>query len=128
MTFEKWDPEILKEEEGVDGNNHDQTNLAGQELSKFASQLCHLEICVSCCSIHFIWIPGSSQHHQAWKRTLVLKKVFIPVNWTNGFLGTFQISNLFPCILRNIFIDVLFLHYKQGSVSPYLPKISVQVL
>ena len=35
MIFEKWDPDIVKEEEGVDGDNHDQTNLAAQELSKF---------------------------------------------------------------------------------------------
>ena len=34
MTFEKWDPEIVKEEEGADGDNHDQTSLAAQELSK----------------------------------------------------------------------------------------------
>ena len=25
----------MKEEEGVDGDNHDQTNLAAQEMSKF---------------------------------------------------------------------------------------------
>ena len=34
MTFEKWDPEIVKEEEGADGDNHDQTNLSAQEGSK----------------------------------------------------------------------------------------------
>ena len=26
----------MKEEEGVDGDNHDRTNLSAQELSKFA--------------------------------------------------------------------------------------------
>ena len=36
VIFEKWDPDIVKEEEGVDGDNHDQTNLAAQEMSKFA--------------------------------------------------------------------------------------------
>ena len=36
MTFEEWDPDIVKEEEGVDGDNHEQTNLSAQELSKFA--------------------------------------------------------------------------------------------
>ena len=36
MTYEKWDPEIVKEEEGADGDSHDQTNLAGQIGSKFA--------------------------------------------------------------------------------------------
>ena len=128
MRFEKWDPDIVKEEEGSDGDNHDQANLSAQEMSKFVYQLCYLEKYTSCFSIHFIWMPGSSQHHQACKRTLDLKKVFIPDNSTTGFLGSFKISNLFPCILRNIFIDILFLHYKQGSVSPHLPKISVQIL
>ena len=36
VTFEEWDPDIVKEEEGVDGDNHDRTNLSAQELSKFA--------------------------------------------------------------------------------------------
>ena len=36
VTFEEWDPDIVKEEEGVDGDNHEQTNLSAQELSKFA--------------------------------------------------------------------------------------------
>ena len=41
MTFEEWDPDILKEEEGVDGgDNHDMTNLAAQEMSKFVCRLC----------------------------------------------------------------------------------------
>ena len=36
VKFEEWDPDIVKEEEGADGDNHDQVNLAAQELSKFA--------------------------------------------------------------------------------------------
>ena len=33
VNFEKWNPDIVKEEEGADGDNHDQTNLAAQEFS-----------------------------------------------------------------------------------------------
>ena len=35
VKFKEWDPDIVKEEEGVDGDNHDQVNLAAQEMSKF---------------------------------------------------------------------------------------------
>ena len=35
VTFEKWSPEKMAEEEGVDGDNHDQANLSAQEMSKF---------------------------------------------------------------------------------------------
>ena len=81
MTFEKWDPEIVKEEEGADGDNHDQTNLSAQEGSKFVLCLCLSDltnIYYLCSSIHINWISGGSQYHQACERTLDLKKVFIP--------------------------------------------------
>ena len=35
VAFKEWDADIVKEEEGVDGDNHDQVNLSAQELSKF---------------------------------------------------------------------------------------------
>ena len=98
MTFEKWDPEIVKEEEGADGDSHDQTGLSGQELSKFA--LCfvplvhNINIYYLCSSIHINCIPGGSQYHQACERTLDLKKVFIPSLWTTQFLGTSHFSNM----------------------------------
>ena len=62
MKFEEWDPDILKEEEGVDGDNHDQTNLSAQEMSKFVFRLC-ITLNIQCYSIHFIWMPGGSQYH-----------------------------------------------------------------
>ena len=37
MAFKEWDADIVKEEEGADGDNHDQVNLSAQELSKFNS-------------------------------------------------------------------------------------------
>ena len=36
VIFDEWDPDIVKEEEGADGDNHDQMNLSAQEISKFA--------------------------------------------------------------------------------------------
>ena len=45
VTFEEWDPDIVKEEEGVDGDNHDQMNLSAQEMSKFVLSLfCRLYV------------------------------------------------------------------------------------
>ena len=47
MTHEKckWDPDIVKEEEGLDGDNLDQTNLSALEMSKFVlSQFCLLYV------------------------------------------------------------------------------------
>ena len=122
----------MKEEEGADGDSHDQTGLSGQELSKFA--LCfvplvhNINIYYLCSSIHINCIPGDSQYHQACERTLDLKKVFIPSLWTTQFLGTSHFSNMLCFFFCNIFINLLFLHCKQGSVSSYLPKLSVQIL
>ena len=54
MTFEKWDLEIVKEEEGADGDNHDQTSLSGQEMSKF--------VCVCAFNSQYKDILSMSQH------------------------------------------------------------------
>ena len=97
MTFEEWDPDIVKEEEGVDGDNHDQTNLAAQELSKFVLKvLCPTTVnvlfcfnnifynitatgiwygckvfidkyMIYCYSLHSFWMSCGSQHHQTCK-------------------------------------------------------------
>ena len=109
MTFEEWDPDILKEEEGVDGDNHDLTNLASQEMSKFVCRLC-IPSNVQCYSIHFIWMLGSSQYHQTCKRSSDLKEVFISKHWTSELLGTVQISHMFFSRLHNNATYLLFLH------------------
>ena len=104
----------MKEEEGADGDSHDQTGLSGQELSKFA--LCfvplvhNINIYYLCSSIHINCIPGGSQYHQTCKRSSDLKEVFISKHWTSELLGTVQIPLMFCSSLHHYATYLLFLH------------------